>query len=171
MWKSCSNRRECLLACLTFLLLLSCASPPAGQQLVLDVLLPPEKEEVEVAAVVPVAKEKPLPVIPLYVRGRVMEVEVEQGVQKFLYVMFNDEIIPGPIPEGDWDVPESRLINMPRSYSLKAGMAGEIYSDTRFSEKAGDFVLMEQYDDIYKARIEGLNYIIDRTSMVRIQIR
>ncbi|MDC7220322.1 MAG: hypothetical protein PQJ59_10295 [Spirochaetales bacterium] len=149
-------------------LTLSCTSAPAAEPLVMESLLPPVEEAVVQA---PVEKNKPLPVIPLYVRGKVMEVEVVQGVQKFLYVMFNDEIIPGPIPEGDWDVSDERLVNMPRSYSLQAGMSGVIYSDTRFSEKAGDFVILEQYDDIYKARIDGLNYIIDRSSLVQIQIR
>jgi hypothetical protein len=158
-----------LIKILSFLFLfwafVSCSTAPEDT-LVLDSILPPVAE-----VVVEKPKDAPLPVIPLYVQGRVMEIEVVQGVQEYLYIMFNEEIIPGPLPEGEWNVSEEELIDMPASYTLSTGMKGEIYSDTQFTEKAGDFVLLEQYGSIYKAHIEGLNYIIDRTSLVQVPIR
>lgn len=144
-------------------LLGSCSTPP--EKLVLRAMYPPPPEAIVVV------KEVPLPVVPLYVQGRVMEVEVVQGVQSFLYIKFNNEIIVGEIPEVDVDVTEEELINLPRNYSLSLDMKGDIFSDTQYSEKAGEFVLSEQYGDIYKAKIATLNYIIDRSSLVQIQIR
>jgi hypothetical protein len=141
----------------------SCKSTRQAE-LVLAPVFPPEIIET-------VVKETPLPIVPLYVQGRVMEVEVLQGVQKFLYIKFNSEIIVGDIPETDIDISEEKLINMPKNFTLVSGMKGEIFSDTKFAEKAGDFVLLEQYGEIYKARIDVLNYIIDRSSLVQIQIR
>jgi len=170
MQKNCSRSRTGFFLQVLLLLFSSCSTVSEKQPLILAELVPPEQTDEPVTEKA-VQKEKPLPVVPLYVQGKVMEVEVVQGVQKFLYLKFNSDIVVGKIPEGDWNVSEERLINKPRSYTLRAGMTGEIYSDTRFTEKAGDFLLLEQYDDIYRAEIEGLNYIIDRSSLVQIQIR
>ncbi len=151
--------------------LLSCRTAEPQEQpedpLVLEALFPPPAVQV----VEEVIEEAPLPVVPLYVQGRVMEVEVLQGVQSFLYLKFNDELVIGEIPETELQVSEEELLNLPESYQIDAGMKGEIYSDTQFTEKAGDFVILEKYGDIFKAEIETLNYIIDRSSLVRIQIR
>ncbi len=157
-------------------LLASCASAPEAvepepvERLVLDQVEAPPV--VAVAVVVEeVVEEKPLPVVPLYMQGRVMEVEVVQGVQSFLYLRFNGDLVIGPIPEVDVDVTEEELLNLPEMYGPESGMTGNIYSDTNYSEKAGEFRIQEQYGDIYKAEITTLNYIIDRSALVQIQIR
>ncbi len=158
-------------------LFVSCASAPEPVlepepvvPLVLDQVEAPPAEPV-VVVVEEVVEEKPLPVVPLYMQGRVMEVEVLQGVQSFLYLKFNGDLVIGPVPEVDQDVSEEELLNLPEIYGPEAGMTGNIYSDTNYTEKAGEFRIQEQYGDIYKAEITTLNYIIDRSALVQIQIR
>lgn len=154
-----------------FVLFYSCKTAPSVPEipdpLVLEAMYPPPPVEVVVEEVV----EEALPVIPLYLQGRVMEVEVVQGVQSFLFLKFNEELVIGEIPELERDVTEEELLDLPESYGIDVSMKGEIYSDTQFEEKAGDFVVIEQYGEIFKARIETLNYIIDRSSLVQVQIR
>jgi hypothetical protein len=164
-----SKKSKVIIPLLLFMFFLfSCKTVESGlgsDLLVLEALFPPPPVAVEEVV------EKPLPVVPLYVQGRVMEIEVVQGVQSFLYVKFNDEILVGKIPEVDKDITEKDLINLPDSFQLEENMRGEIFSDTQFIEKAGDILLMEKYSDIFKVKIESLNYIIDRSSVVRVQIR
>jgi len=136
--------------------------------LVLEEIMPPPPEpEVIVVAL----EEKPLPVVSLYAQGKIMEIEVVQGEQSFLYIKVNSDLVTGEIPKVEQNVTEEELINMPLSFTINPGMKGDIFTDPGFSEKAGEFEVVEQYSDIYKAKINHLNFVIDRTSVIQIRVR
>lgn len=114
------------------------APPPKPETYALTEIAPPEKVAVEVKEV---KKD------PVYLGGRVVEIEVVKGVQRFLFLKFSDE-----------------------SKDVKPNTKGEIFLDEKFERKVGEFTVLQKYPSYYYAEITDLITAIDRNSFVRVQI-
>ncbi|WP_020614515.1 hypothetical protein [Sediminispirochaeta bajacaliforniensis] len=132
------------------LFFVSCGSAPVAvvpeeEPFVLPELFPPEKEVVVVEEVV--EEEEEVEVEPVYVVGRIAEIEVVQGVQKYLYIKLPEE-----------------------AQGIKPGLVGEVFSDSSFETSVGNFKIVQEFPGYYYAEILDLIYTIDRNATVRIEV-
>lgn len=127
-----------LLFCLGFIF--SCVSTTEVEDtLALKELLPEQKEAEE---------EKVVSTEPVFITGRIAEIEEVGGAQKYLYVKFSDT-----------------------DPSIKNGAKGEIFGDQTFTGKVGNMIIIEKFPGYYYAEILDLIKTIDRNAVVRIQIK
>ena len=122
------------------ILAVSCVTPvEEDDSLVLTELAPQKKEVVET---------KTVNNDPVYITGRIAEIEEVGGAQKFVYVKFSDT-----------------------DPSIRNGSKGEIFADQTLASKVGNISIIEKYPGYYYAEILDLIYTIDRNAVVRIQIK
>ena len=133
---------------LFFIFLTSCASgPPPEDPFELLQIFPPEKviveEEEEVEEVEEVEE-----IEPVYTMGSIAEIEIVQGVQKYIYLKMPDEA----------------------SGLISPNQEGELFSDDSLVTKIGSIRIQQEFPGYYYAEILDLIYPINRNSVVRIQI-
>lgn len=92
------------------------------------------------------AGEQPVDEGPQPVNGRIKEIEVINGEQKYIYVElgYNDKI--------------------------KSGLKGYIFNDVAMKEKVGKFVFVEVYPNISKGEIIELYYKIMPNAIVYVEL-
>ena len=88
----------------------------------------------------------PAPTIPnLQIKGRVMEITLESGVQKYFFV---------------------KWLDLPKFVKIRNGQEGDIFADPSMAQKIGKYRVVEVFPDLCRAIVTELSFKMGNSAMV-----